>query len=51
MKERFILLQDKKEVFFSIKEGNAVLSPYEEEGRQRGIYYIREYGELLRRAF
>ena len=44
-------LTDKKEVFFSIKEGNAVLSPYEEEGAAAGIYYIREYGEYCAEPF
>ncbi len=44
-------LTDKKEVFFSIKEGNAVLSPYEEEGAAAGIYYIREYGEYCTEPF
>jgi len=44
-------LKDKTEVFFLLKEGEAVLSPYEEEGASAGIYYIKEYGEYCAEPF
>lgn len=44
-------LSDKKEVFFYIKDGSAVLSPYEEAGAAAGIYYIKEYDEYCAEPF
>ena len=44
-------LKDKTEVFFFLKEGEAVLSPYEEEGAAAGVYYIKEYGEYCAEPF
>lgn len=48
---RIYSLKDKKEVFFTMNEKNAVLSPYEEEGAAAGIYYIKEYGEYCAEPF
>lgn len=44
-------LEDKKEIFFFLREGEAELAPYEAEGAAAGVYYISEYGEYCAEPF